>query len=72
MEESIDYNELIAQISVNLNNALNTFGASSPQFQNVLSILKDCLRELDERSRKSTSVDPEMLNLAMGFLSLGE
>ncbi|PYI31967.1 hypothetical protein BP00DRAFT_456588 [Aspergillus indologenus CBS 114.80] len=72
MEESVDYNELIAQISVNLNNALNTFGASSPQFQNVLSILKDCLREMEEKARQSTSLDPEMLNLAMGFLSLGE
>ncbi|PYH83641.1 hypothetical protein BO82DRAFT_352700 [Aspergillus uvarum CBS 121591] len=72
MEESADYNELIAQISVNLNNALNTFGASSPQFQNVLNILKDCLREMEAKARKSTSLDPEMLNLAMGFLSLGE
>ncbi|PYI23098.1 hypothetical protein BO86DRAFT_389941 [Aspergillus japonicus CBS 114.51] len=72
MEESVDYNELIAQISVNLNNALNTFGASSPQFQNVLNILRDCLREMEEKARQSTSLDPEMLNLAMGFLSLGE
>ncbi|PYH42325.1 uncharacterized protein BP01DRAFT_385637 [Aspergillus saccharolyticus JOP 1030-1] len=70
MEEPTDYNELIAQISVNLRNALNTFGASSPQFQNVLIILKDCLREMDEKARNSNSVDPDMLDVAMSFLSL--
>ncbi|RAL15743.1 uncharacterized protein BO97DRAFT_383426 [Aspergillus homomorphus CBS 101889] len=72
MDEPTDYNQFIAQISVNLNNALNTFGASSPQFQNILNILKDCLKEMDnDRARRSRALDPDMLSIAMGFLELG-
>jgi hypothetical protein len=58
------------QIHVNLQNALNTFGASSPQYQTVLDILKDCLRIID--TNKSYTLDPDTLSVAMEFLELGE
>ncbi|KAG2416751.1 hypothetical protein HFD88_007967 [Aspergillus terreus] len=70
VQKDVDYNAVLAQIHVNLQNALNTFGASSPQYQTVLDILKDCLRIID--TNKSHTLDPETLTVAMEFLELGE
>ncbi|PLB47530.1 hypothetical protein P170DRAFT_476215 [Aspergillus steynii IBT 23096] len=67
-----NYNEILSQISVNLNNALNTFGASSRQYQTVLEILKDCLRRIDrDQDHKPQALDADTLSLAMGFLEIG-
>lgn len=61
------------QISTSLNNALNTFGPQSQQYQAILQILKDCLQKLDnDKERASRSVDPDMLSVAMGFLEIGK
>ncbi|KAE8152912.1 hypothetical protein BDV25DRAFT_150387 [Aspergillus avenaceus] len=73
IDNSAEYNEILAQISVNLNNALNTFGPSSTQYQTILDILKDCLRRIDsDRQYRSLAVDPDTLSLAMGFLDIGK
>ncbi|KAL4898115.1 hypothetical protein BDV59DRAFT_197065 [Aspergillus ambiguus] len=66
--ESPDYRPVLTQIYVNLQNALDTFGASSPQYQTVLEILRDCLRRIDSRK---TPLDPDMLGVALEFLELG-
>lgn len=61
-------------ISSNLNNTLNTWGASSHQYQTVLQTLKDFLRRIEQHNAqpvKSSLVDPDMLSQAMEFLSLG-
>ncbi|KAE8133513.1 hypothetical protein BDV38DRAFT_183169 [Aspergillus pseudotamarii] len=64
---------LAHQISVNLTNALTTFGSSSKQYQTVLEILKDCLRNIEsDRKKTSLSLDPDTLSLAMGFLDIGK
>ncbi|KAL5364916.1 hypothetical protein BJX96DRAFT_179380 [Aspergillus floccosus] len=70
VQTDVDYNTVLTQIHVNLQNALNTFGASSPQYQTVLDILKECLRIID--TTKSHTLDAETLSVAMGFLELGE
>ncbi|KAF3400275.1 hypothetical protein DPV78_005707 [Talaromyces pinophilus] len=69
-----DYNELLLQISTNLNNTLNTWGASSHQYQAVLQTLKDLLQRIEQRDAqpvKSAPVDSDMLSQAMEFLKLG-
>ncbi|KAB8202681.1 hypothetical protein BDV34DRAFT_147901 [Aspergillus parasiticus] len=73
IDNSVKYNEILTQISVNLNNALTTFGSSSKQYQTVLEILKDCLRNIEsDRKQSSLSLDPDTLSLAMGFLEIGK
>ncbi|KAL4800713.1 hypothetical protein BDV19DRAFT_383731 [Aspergillus venezuelensis] len=70
---SVDYNQVLTQISSNLANALETFGPSSTQYQTVLGMLKDYMRELDslQRERKQ-QLDPDTLSLALGFLDIGK
>lgn len=63
------------QISNSLQNALNTFGASSRQYQAILEILKECLRDIESESGKQSkhqAVDEDMLTTAMGFLDIGK
>ncbi|KAB8226185.1 hypothetical protein BDV33DRAFT_54616 [Aspergillus novoparasiticus] len=73
IDNSVKYNEILTQISVNLHNALTTFGSSSKQYQTVLEILKDCLRNIEsDRKQSSLSLDPDTLSLAMGFLEIGK
>ncbi|KAE8367337.1 hypothetical protein BDV27DRAFT_123986 [Aspergillus caelatus] len=73
IDNSVKYNEILTQISVNLSNALTTFGSSSKQYQTVLEILKDCLRNIEsDRKQTSLSLDPDTLSLAMGFLEIGK
>ncbi|KAL2002979.1 hypothetical protein VTN02DRAFT_5388 [Thermoascus thermophilus] len=78
-----DYNAVLLQISTNLTNTLRTWGPSSHQYQTVLQTLKDCLRDIDTRTRghdhapngrpgSAPALDPDMLSLAMGFLELGK
>ncbi|KAI9930517.1 hypothetical protein ASPWEDRAFT_39404 [Aspergillus wentii DTO 134E9] len=72
-ESGVDYNEILLQISTNLENALNTFGPSSRQYETVLEILKECLRNINnDNGRKSNALDPDTLSLAMGFLEIGK
>lgn len=62
----------LRQIHTNLTNALNTFGASSQQYQNILKILKECLVDIDNvKKKKPAALDPDTLSLAMKFLELG-
>ncbi|KAL3479316.1 hypothetical protein BJX99DRAFT_255576 [Aspergillus californicus] len=69
----IDYNEVLNQISANLTNALDTYGPSSSQYQIVLEMLKDCLRDIDNIQNKTApDLDPDTLSLAMGFLKIGK
>lgn len=57
---------------MNLNNALNTFGVSSPQYQTILEILKDCLRKMDrDQDHKPQAMDADTLSVALGFLEIG-
>ncbi|EEA28786.1 hypothetical protein TMatcc_002863 [Talaromyces marneffei ATCC 18224] len=70
----LDYNDLLPQISTNLSNTLNTWGASSHQYQAVLQTLKDLLQRIEQRDAqlvKSTEIDADMLSQAMEFLKLG-
>ena len=63
------------QISNSLENALNTFGPSSRQYQTILGMLKECLRDIEhERQIQNNAqvVDAGMLSLAMGFLEIGK
>ncbi|KAL2830552.1 hypothetical protein BDW59DRAFT_158466 [Aspergillus cavernicola] len=70
---NIDYNEVLVQISANLTNALNTYGSSSSQYQTVLEMLKDCLRDIDKTQDKATqNLDSDTLSLAMSFLEIGK
>jgi hypothetical protein len=65
----------LSQISNSLDNALDTFGPSSRQYQTILSMLKECLRDIDnERQARNNAqvVDADMLSLAMGFLEIGK
>ncbi|RAL01281.1 uncharacterized protein BO80DRAFT_444727 [Aspergillus ibericus CBS 121593] len=72
-EKVLDYNEILIQISVNLTNALNTFGPASPQYQGILQILKQCLRDIDEnKERNRRNLDPDALSIALEFLEIGE
>ncbi|KAL1994909.1 hypothetical protein VTN49DRAFT_1096 [Thermomyces lanuginosus] len=64
---SPNYSEILVQLSTNLQNTLNTFGPSSPQYQAVLQTLRDCIREME---RQTVSTDPEMLNFAMQLLNI--
>lgn len=61
------------KISSSLTNALNTFGASSTQYQTILQILKECLHDIDRDKERQAApaLDPDMLSLAMGFLEIG-
>ncbi|KAL4780984.1 hypothetical protein BJX76DRAFT_360354 [Aspergillus varians] len=69
----LDYNEVLIQISTNLSNALNTYGPSSTQYQTVLGMLKDYLREIDRVwNQGAHNLDPDTLSLAMGFLEIGK
>ncbi|KAL4882612.1 hypothetical protein BJY04DRAFT_217107 [Aspergillus karnatakaensis] len=72
--EELDYNEVLIQISMSLTNALNTYGPSSTQYQTVLGILKDCLRDIDRvrGGLEPQELDPDTLSLAMGFLEIGK
>ncbi|KAJ5239097.1 hypothetical protein N7468_003716 [Penicillium chermesinum] len=72
-----DYNETLRKvggtISNSLQNALSTFGAASAQYQVVMEILKDCLKEIEEKKASSQNqelVDSDMLATAMGFLTI--
>lgn len=63
------------QISNSLGNTLDTFGASSRQYQAILEILKECLREIESESAersKDQVIDADMLSTAMGFLDIGK
>ncbi|CBF86874.1 uncharacterized protein ANIA_11340 [Aspergillus nidulans FGSC A4] len=69
----IDYNDVLIQMSTNLTNALNTYGPSSAQYQTVLEMLKDYMREIDRVGRPETQdLDPNVLSIAMGFLGIGK
>ncbi|KAJ5329623.1 hypothetical protein N7541_000212 [Penicillium brevicompactum] len=71
----VNYNESLRKISNSLGNALDTFGASSRQYQAILEILKECLREIESESAersKDQVVDADMLSTAMGFLDIGK
>ncbi|OKL57457.1 hypothetical protein UA08_07219 [Talaromyces atroroseus] len=70
-----NYNDLLLQISTNLRNTLNTFGASSHQYQAVLQSLKDLLQRIEQGNAlpvKPPPPDPDMLSQAMEFLNLEE
>lgn len=63
------------QISKSLQNALETFGPSSEQYQAILAILKECLQEIEneEKARgQGQVVDADMLTTAMGFLEISK
>jgi hypothetical protein len=63
------------QISNSLENALDTFGPSSRQYQTILGMLKECLHDIEnERQVQNNAqvVDADMLSLAMGFLDIGK
>ncbi|CAI7633997.1 unnamed protein product [Penicillium glandicola] len=71
----VDYNESLRKISNSLENALQTFGPSSRQYQTILEMLKECLRDIENESRKQSKaqvVDADMLSIAMGFLEIGK
>ncbi|KAJ6118569.1 hypothetical protein N7471_013189 [Penicillium samsonianum] len=71
----VDYNESLRKISNSLENALKTFGPASRQYQNILEMLKECLRDIENESQKQSKaqvVDADMLSIAMGFLEIGK
>ncbi|CRL28248.1 unnamed protein product [Penicillium camemberti] len=71
----VDYNESLRKISNSLENALKTFGPSSRQYQTILEMLKECLRDIENESQKRSKaqvVDADMLSIAMGFLEIGK
>ncbi|KAJ5686839.1 hypothetical protein N7536_009458 [Penicillium majusculum] len=71
----VDYNENLRKISNSLENALKTFGPSSRQYQTILEMLKECLRDIENESQKQSKalvVDADMLSIAMGFLEIGK
>ncbi|KAJ5900566.1 uncharacterized protein N7473_004636 [Penicillium subrubescens] len=75
MADNTDYNELLRKISNSLENALETFGPSSRQYQAILNILKECLQDIENQKQTQSQeqvVDPDMLSAAMGFLKIGE
>ncbi|KAB8079338.1 hypothetical protein BDV29DRAFT_151942 [Aspergillus leporis] len=72
-DNSAKYNELLGQIAVNLNNTLKTYGFFSPQYQSILEMLKQCLRDLEnEKQQGSLTLDADTLSAAMGHLDLGK
>ncbi|KAJ5956340.1 hypothetical protein N7501_010619 [Penicillium viridicatum] len=71
----VDYNESLRKISNSLENSLKTFGPSSRQYQTILEMLKECLRDIENESQKQSKaqvVDADMLSIAMGFLEIGK
>ncbi|KAJ5453596.1 uncharacterized protein N7458_004552 [Penicillium daleae] len=75
MADETDYNELLRKISNSLENALETFGPASRQYQAILSILKECLQDIESQKHTKNQkqmVDPDTLSAAMGFLKIGE
>ncbi|KAJ5083425.1 hypothetical protein N7456_012852 [Penicillium angulare] len=70
---SRDYNDTLRKISNSLENALETFGPASRQYQAVLQILKECLHDIEKEKQTSAQedvVDSDMLSLAMGYLEI--
>jgi hypothetical protein len=67
-------NNNTTKISNSLENALQTFGSSSRQYQSIMEILKECLRDIENARQKNKSqvVDADMLSAAMGFLEIGK
>ncbi|KAJ5638569.1 hypothetical protein N7528_000959 [Penicillium herquei] len=69
-----DYNAIIPIITRSVENALNTFGPDSNQYQTVLQILKDFVWDIEKGKLEGTvndqSVDPDMLSAAMGLLEI--
>ncbi|KAJ5714675.1 uncharacterized protein N7483_011856 [Penicillium malachiteum] len=69
-----DYNAIIPIITRSVENALNTFGPDSNQYQTVLQILKDFVRDIEKGKLEGTvndqSLDPDMLSAAMGLLEI--
>ncbi|KAJ5295783.1 hypothetical protein N7508_010604 [Penicillium antarcticum] len=75
IQNAIDYNETLRKISNSLENALDTFGPTSRQYQTILAMLKECLRDIDNErqvQKNAQVVDADMLSLAMGFLEIGK
>ncbi|OGE55514.1 hypothetical protein PENARI_c004G12537 [Penicillium arizonense] len=74
-QHAVNYNETLRKISNSLENALDTFGPSSRQYQTILGMLKECLHDIEnERQVQNNAqvVDADMLSLAMGFLDIGK
>ncbi|KAF7594455.1 hypothetical protein BBP40_009277 [Aspergillus hancockii] len=68
---NLKYAEALGQIATNLTNAQNTYGFSSPQYQTILEILKQCLRDLEnEKKHRSITVDADTLSAAMEHLDI--
>ncbi|KAJ5371384.1 uncharacterized protein N7496_007476 [Penicillium cataractarum] len=75
MADKTDYNDLLRKISNSLENALETFGPSSRQYQAILNILKECLQDIENQKQTMNQedvVDSDILSAAMGFLKIGE
>lgn len=66
-------NNKVIQISQSLQNALDTFGPDSRQYQIIRQILKDLMQEIhkNEKSPQTPEVDADMLSVAMKFLEIG-
>ncbi|CRG83884.1 hypothetical protein PISL3812_01240 [Talaromyces islandicus] len=68
------FDGLLQQISINLQNTSNTFGPSSQQYKDVLQTLRDCIKQIEEKSQlgKPEPLDPTTLTQAMELLNLSD
>ncbi|QKX58118.1 uncharacterized protein TRUGW13939_05239 [Talaromyces rugulosus] len=68
------FDDLLSQISTNLQNTSNTFGPSSQQYKDVLQTLRNCIKQIEEnlKPEKPVPLDPTMLTQAMELLNLSD
>ncbi|CEL09459.1 hypothetical protein ASPCAL12594 [Aspergillus calidoustus] len=72
-KSTIDYNQVLSQISTNLTNALNTYGPSSSQYQMIREMLEEYVKLINRiRDQGTQNLDPDTLSLAMSFLEIGK
>ncbi|KAL3484857.1 hypothetical protein BJX62DRAFT_243506 [Aspergillus germanicus] len=69
---TVVYNQVLSQISINLSNALNTYGPSSSQYRAIQEMLEEYMKLINRLPQGTQDLDPDTLSLALSFLEIGK